>query len=91
MVELVAPLLLVLLLVLLPLLLVLLPLLLVLVPLLLVLLPLLLVLLPLAAGGSLLFLLSLPPQADINETIDNMLKIAIRRTTVMIPPFNPAR
>jgi hypothetical protein len=88
-VELVAPLLLVLL----PLLLVLLPLplLLVLLPLLLVLLPLLLVLLPLAAGGSLLFLLSLPPQADINETIDNMLKIAIRRTTVMIPPFNPAR
>jgi hypothetical protein len=75
-VELVAPLLLVLLLLLL---------------LLLVLLPLLLVLVPLAAGGSLLFLLSLPPQADINETIDSMLKIAIRRTTVMIPPFNPAR
>jgi len=84
-----------LLLVLLPLLLVLLLLVLLLPLLVLLLLPLLLLellalLLELATGGSLLVVLP-PPQADSTDTMDNMLTIAIRRTIVMIPPFNSHR
>jgi hypothetical protein len=44
----------------------------------------------LATGGLLLVVLP-PPQADSKDTMDNMLMMAIRRTIVMIPPFNVHR